>query len=374
MSAHAESENSDGVKKSSTKNDEASSIPVPERQIKAIEKKLDQNFPQTIGQSRKNESGEFRPINSMSGRSENKIIIATELHHDDWKRIFCNCGLIYGVRMDQKTPKLAFKPLLQLKADRRIAFRVNDKSATKAYTRTREMGSSFACSDFFDGSIGCSCRFVGVGVNFEYLNKEASTKTEKKTYTTYCFNFPRTDIQLDTSYLEPTDEFIEAIDSVLSIPTLNEQVTQLEKVLSEYGHVYPSSVVLGGHLYHTEEYENKEKAEEARKRITGDASFSPSYIKSIKVGAAGGGRERQSESQLSERSAAFTYTAVGGNTLLVHDSGCWAESIAEPRFWRVIEQDEYRSVIELLDEERQGKLQKIHEHFISKNPNLSKCF
>ena len=195
----------------------------------------------------------------------------------------------------------------------------------------------------------------------------------KKTYVTYCYNFPRADLWLDTSYLEPTDEFIEAIDSVLSTPTLDEQVTRLENVLSEYGHVYPSSVVLGGHLYHTEKYENKEKAEEARKRITGDVAFSPSFIKSVKT-SAGGGYEERSQNQSSERATSFTYTAVGGDTLLVRDAGRWAESVAEPRLWRVIEQDKYQSVIELLDKQRQEELKKIHEHFILKNPNLSKCF
>ena len=373
MSEHSESENSDVVNKSSIQKGETIQIPIPERKIRASDKKLDQNFPQTISQSRKNEFTEFRSTNLTSGRPENNIIVASQLHLDEWQTVFHNCNLIYGVRMNQKTPKFAFKPLLQFKAEKRIAFHVNDKSSTKAHTRTKEMESSFASSSFFDGDTGCSCPYVGIGVNVEYLNSEASTDTKKKTYVTYCYNFPRADLQLDTYYLEPTDEFIKAIDSVLSTPTLDEQVTQLEKVLSEYGHVYPSSVVLGGHLYHTEEYENKEKAEEARKRITADLSFSPSFIKSIKI-SAGGGHDERSRNQLFERAVSFTYTAVGGNTLLVQDAGRWAESVAEPRLWRVIEQDEYKSVIELLDGKQREKLKKVYEHFVSKNPNLSKCF
>ena len=379
MSEHSESENSDAINKSSVKKDQSISIPIPERKITAHDrkldqnKKLDQNFPQTISQLRKNESGEFRPANLMSSRSESNVIVATQLHLSDWQMIFDNCNLIYGVRMNQKTPKFAFQTLLRFKADKRIAFHVNDKSSTKAHTRTREIESSFASSSFFDGDIGCSCPYVGIGVDIEYLNSEACTNTEKKTYVTYCYNFPRADLRLDTSYLEPTGEFIDAIDSVLSTPTLDEQVTELEKVLSEYGHVYPSLVVLGGHVYHTEEYENKEKAEQARKRITADASFCPSFIKSMKINA-GGGYEERSQSQSSERATSFTYTAVGGDTLRVQDAGRWVESVAEPRFWRVIEQDEHRSVIELLDKERREKLQKIYEHFVSKNPNLRKYF
>lgn len=372
MSKHSENEKSGAVGKPTTEEDEP--IPIPERKNRAGERKLDQNYPQTISQSRENESAEMKLANSTSGRSENKIVLATELSLDDWQTIFRICKLTCGVKMDTEKPKAAFKRLLQFKTCiEYITFHVNDKSSTKAHTRTREMESSFASSTFFDGEIGCSCPYVGIGVSADYLNSEASTNTEKKTYVTYCYNFPRADLHLNTSYLEPTAEFIEAIDSVLSIATLNEQVNRLKEVLSEYGHVYPSSVVLGGHLYHTEEYENKEKAEEARKRIAGDAAFSPSFVKSLKIGA-GGAYENRSQEKSCDRAASFTYTAHGGNTLIDQDAGRWADSVAEPRLWRVIEQDEYQSVIQLLDAERQEKIRKIHDHFVSKNPHLSKYF
>ena len=235
------------------------------------------------------------------------------------------------------------------------------------------MESSFASSTFFDGEIGLSSPYVGIGVNADYLQSESLTNSENKRYVTYCYNFPRTNLHLGASYLEATGEFTDQIDSVLSLPTLEEQVCQLERVLSEYGHVYSSSVVLGGHLYHTEEFENKEKAEGARKRIAGDAAVSLSFIKTLKIGA-GSANEKQSTKKSSDCDTGFTYTAVGGDTLRVQDPAHWLGSVAEPRFWRIIEQDEYRSVTELLDTERREKLHKIHEHFVSKNPNLSKCF
>ena len=46
MSEHSESENSDAVNKSSIIQDK--SIPIPERNIRANDKKLELNFPQTI--------------------------------------------------------------------------------------------------------------------------------------------------------------------------------------------------------------------------------------------------------------------------------------------------------------------------------------
>jgi len=349
-------------------------IPIPERKNRASDKKSDLNFLQTTSQLKNDEPARLTSSNFKSTRSENRIVLATELTPDDWKQVFENCNLRYGIKMDMKRLHRAHKPLFQFKTDKKVVFHLNDGSSTAAYLRTKEMDSSFVSSDFFDGEIGCSCPYVGIGVSADYLNSEAATNVNRKTYVTYCYNFPRADLFIDTSDLEPTNEFIEAIDSVLSMSTLNQQISQLEKVLSEYGHVYPSSVVLGGHLYHTEEYENKEKAEEARNRIAADASFSPSFLRGLKIGGGGGEHEERSQNKSSERSTSFTYTAVGGDTLRVHDTVCWAASVAEPRLWRVIQQDEYRSVIELVDEERQTKLRKVHDHFLSKNPHLSKYF
>ena len=295
-------------------------IPIPERKNRASDKKSDLNFLQTTSQLKNDEPARLTSSNFMSTRSENRIVLATELSPDYWQHIFQNCSLLYGIKMDREKLQHARNSIFQFKTDKKVAFHVNDRSSTESYLRTKEMDSSFVSSDFFDGEIGCSCPYVGIGVSADYLNSEAATNVNKKTYVTYCYNFPRADLFIDTSYLELTSEFIEAIDSVLSMSTLNQQISQLEKVLSEYGHVYPTSVVLDGHLYHTEEYENKEKAEEARNRIAADASFSPSFVEVLKIGGSGGVREERSQTKSSERNTSFTYTAVGGNTLRVHEA------------------------------------------------------
>ena len=120
-------------------------------------------------------------------------------------------------------------------------------------------------------------------------------------------------MELDLSYLEPTSQFIEAIDNVLMTSSPDEQIIKLEEVLSTYGHVYPRSVVLGGHLYHTEVHDNKEKAEEAKKRINTEISFSVSVIQPAKFMLVDG-FENNRQNKSSEQTSLLTFEAVGGDT------------------------------------------------------------
>jgi hypothetical protein len=48
---------------------------------------------------------------------------------------------------------------------------------------------------------------------------------------------------------------------------------------------------------------------------------------------------------------------VGGNTLLCQNPATWASTVAHPNLWRVIQYGKYQSVIKLLNQERQQKIQ-----------------
>ncbi|CAF1518086.1 unnamed protein product [Rotaria sp. Silwood1] len=220
------------------------------------------------------------------------------------------------------------------------------------------MESSFLSSQYFDGGLEFSNPFIGFGINTEYLKNKTTTNALRQIYLTYCLNFPRVTLELDLSYLELTSQFIEAIDNVLSIPSRNEQIIKLKEVLSTYGHVYPRQVVLGGQLYHTEIHHNQDKAEEAKKRISAEASFFASIIKPAKI-YVGGGSENQLQNKSSNQTSLLSFQAIGGDTRLHRDPTLWTDSVAEPSLWRIIEQDNYQSVITLLDQERQQKLQRI---------------
>jgi hypothetical protein len=326
--------NKENVVKLVTKKSETPLIAIPERQNKACEKKLDLKYAQTLSQSTRINAHELKLPGSTSTRSENKIVVATDLDRDMWEK------------SNDNYPR----------------FQVTDDSNIRAYMKDKEMHSSFLSGKFFDGGIDVSSPLIGIGINAEYLKSKATTNVKKKTYLTYCFNFPRVTLQLDLSYLEPTTEFIEAIDTVLMTHGKDAQMIKLEEVLSTYGHVYPRLVVLGGHLYHTEAHDNLEKAEEAKNRLSADVHFSVAVIKSAKIHA-GGGSEKQSQNKSSEQTSLLTFEAVGGDTRFNRDPTLWTNTIADPFLWRVIEQDNYESIITLLDKQRQQKVQKIFNSY-----------
>ena len=88
-------------------------IPIPERKNRASDKKSDLNFLQTTSQLKNDEPARLTSSNFKSTRSENRIVLATELTPDDWKQVFENCNLRYGIKMDMKRLHRAHKPLFQ---------------------------------------------------------------------------------------------------------------------------------------------------------------------------------------------------------------------------------------------------------------------
>ncbi|CAF3762825.1 unnamed protein product [Rotaria sp. Silwood1] len=57
-----------------------------------------------------------------------------------------------------------------------------------------------------------------------------------------------------------------------------------------------------------------------------------------------------------------TIPAVGGNTLLARNPTAWEETLSNPIFWRVIEQNEYKSVITLLSKQQQEAISISNEN------------
>jgi hypothetical protein len=366
--------NENNVIRSKLVKNKSTPIKIPEENNKISEKDVELKDDQTLHQSIRTASPELKLLDSTPTHSENKILVATDLDIDMWGKIFCNCNLLCGIRMDKETPIRAVTSVLKFKESIvNFEYHVTDGSNIRKYMKDKEMHSSFLSSLFFDGRIDSSSSLIGIGINTEYSKSKTTIHINKKTYLTFCINFPRITLELDLSYLEPTTEFIEAIDTVLMTLTPDEQIIKLEEVLSIYGHVYPRSIVLGGHLCHTEVHDNQEKAEEAEKRLSVDMSFSAAVFEPAKIHS-GSGFQKESQENSSEQTSLLTFEAVGGDTSLNRDPTLWINTVADPFLWRIIEQNNYQSIITLLDQERQQKLQKIFNYYTMKKRLHSKSF
>jgi hypothetical protein len=332
-------------------------IPIPERRQNVSRGEAGLNFTSlNLQASTASLQGPTIP-GSMPTHSASSITLATHLSLDQWKEVLNNCNLLYGIRMDGEEPVRATRPLLQFKesSQGKPRFQVTDHSCIRAYMRSRKVLSSFVSSDYFDGSISLSCPLIGIGINKAYLKTNATTHEERVMYSTCIFDHSRVTLDLDSSDLEPTQEFVDAINSALQ--HVSARSSEVEKVLREYGHLYPRQVVLGGHLYHTEEHRVKGSADEHSKKIEAETRFNVARWKQVNIHADGGSANR-SRSEWSEQDSSITFQAVGGNTLLCHDPTRWAQTVADPSNWRIIDQSHYQSVLTLLSEKQQTMISK----------------
>ena len=211
------------------------------------------------------------------------------------------------------------------------------------------MNSSFVSNNYFDGGLNISSPVLGLGIKASYTNTSQRTNTQQAVHSTCVFHYPRAEIALDTSYLKPSQEFLDALDNVID---KNPRKKALEEVLATYGHVYPRRVVLGGHLFHTETHQSTGLLDEYEMRANVEARFKCAYIKGLELGA-GGGTERRSTNEQSTQTSLITFQAVGGDTTLCQNPTAWQNTVRDPRLWRVIQREDYQPVLTLLPPDKQ---------------------
>ncbi|CAF2991773.1 unnamed protein product [Rotaria socialis] len=309
----------------------------------------------------------------MSTHSTNGPILATDLDLNQWKRIFDNCGLLCGICMNDKEPTRAMQPIVKFKEsiDCKPLFQVRDDCEIRTYMRNKRMKSWFVSNSYFDGGLDLS--LFGAGANMAY-SKDYSTNKETQTkYSTCAYHFRRVIMKLDLKYLELNQSFINDIDCVLRNyseykektkdfskvdsddhkKTMSRIHNDLEQVFSTYGHVYPKEVTLGGHLFLTEEHSIYSSSNEDTIRKSGEIRFKSIFSKLIEIHAKSGS-SYTSEHEHSYEKLSTTLEAVGGNTLYASDPEQWMKTIADPMLWRIIEQKDYKPIMDLLNEQQRA--------------------
>jgi hypothetical protein len=312
----------------------------------------------------------------MSTNSTNGPILATDLGLNQWKRIFDNCGLLCGIRMDDKEPIRAMEPIVKFKEsiDCKPLFQVCDDCEIQTYMRNKRMKSGFVSNSYFDGGLNLS--LFGVGANMAYSEDYSTAKETQTKYSTCAYHFRRVIIKLNLKYLELNQSFINDIDCVLKSyldfkeetsdfsekddgdhgKTISRIFNDLKEVFSTYGHVYPQQVTLGGHLFLTEEHSINSSSNEETIRKNAEIRFQSIYSKLIKIHAKSGSSYTSKHEQSYEE-LSTSLEAVGGNTLYACDPEKWIQTIADPMLWRIIEQKDYKPIMYLLNEQQRTIIQ-----------------
>jgi len=104
------------------------------------------------------------------------------------EKIFRNCNLFAGIRMDTETPIRTFQHVFKFKESNDILplFQVNDKSYIRVHMKNKEIESSFLSSKFFDGGVEFTNPFIGIGIHAEYSKITTRTDTQKEILTINC--------------------------------------------------------------------------------------------------------------------------------------------------------------------------------------------
>jgi hypothetical protein len=326
-------------------------IAIPEKKSNVVKEQTELNFASSNIQAMSANLQGAAIIGSESSHSTNRAVMANELDIDKVKRVFDNCNLLCGIRMDGKEPIRAMQPLLKFKESGYCTptFQVHDSSNIRAYTRNKRMESCFVSNDYFDGSIDFSGPHISIGIDTTYSKTTSKTNEERRIYSTCVFSYPRAIVELNFSYLELTKEFSDAIDNVLQhTPTEDE----LEKVFLTYGHVYPQRIVLGGHLFYENDHFVKTNVEEKKIRTEIQTTCRTAFSEQTEIHLGHSSAER-SRQECSQQDSSITFQAVGGNTFLSRDPTAWRETLADPMFWRVIQQSDYKPVVTLLNKQQQ---------------------
>ncbi|UCC52361.1 MAG: hypothetical protein JSV68_00045, partial [Anaerolineaceae bacterium] len=161
------------------------------------------------------------------------------------------------------------------------------------------------------------------------------------------WKYPRAQIYLDKCTVT-SNRFIKAIQSALEA---DDKYSEVNKVFREYGHVIPSSVLLGGQLCYRKSYEiNQEQNEDMVEEEWKTSLAAKKEQVSASIGFAyGEGSETKTGSvDLKEFSS---FTNHGGDSLLCSNPAAWAPTVNVPDLWAVIEMEGMRSTIDLLDDE-----------------------
>ena len=140
------------------------------------------------------------------------------------------------------------------------------------------------------------------------------------------------------------------------MPALSAAPVLPSHALQDYGEYYPESVTLGGKLYTVADANASASAfgEKSTKVKVKKQSFSLGFISWHKTKITR--KDKAEAREEAESEAASNAHAVGGNVLVSADRGAWAQTLEQPRFWRVIEYGTLQSVAGLVPEQYRDKV------------------
>jgi hypothetical protein len=290
------------------------------------------------------------PKISHSSRNANDLDVA------GWQEVFQINRLLHGfqirqenqdvVRARQSAFELSIVPGTTRDA-RKPCFQVEDGTLVEVYETKNDLQRSLARNAFSKRSIetNLSAGDFGVQVGPLFRREGEATKmnevwTESKDQEYYAaYIYPRARVFLDEDELQVS----EACATALRQLRLQPSSQSLQKFYRRFGHVFVTSVLLGGQQKTTKfagafDRQDTAKQQDAIRWAVGAKVTAP-YV------AIGGqysrdkGANEESAEKVYLNSSYLALSATGGNTLIGSDIPKWAPTIAPPKNWRVVKNE-----------------------------------
>ena len=292
----------------------------------------------------------FSVTKSLSVESTSAAIISpNNIKREEWCVIARSANLLYAYDMNGVEPNWAKTPILDWKVPARDDFARSEilrGKVTSMLTYTDETASYVASG--FDTQTA-TLAFTFCAGSFERSHKyKTATNSESKTLTQVgMWKYPRVKIYLDKCTV-PSERFKEAVRKAL---TANDKFSALNEVFNEYGHVIPSAVLLGGQLCYKESKRSDSTATEAsvQEEIKGKVAGKLGKVAPSAGFAFGSASEDKAGGVNLEEFTSFTN--LGGDSLLCTNPPEWAPTVKDPCNWAVIEMEDMRPTIDLLEPE-----------------------
>lgn len=283
---------------------------------------------------------------SVEGVKED-ITLPNLLTREQWIQFVHGANLLYAYDMDSDEPKYAKTPILDWKEPERkdyVRSEISHAKVTSELTYSED-AASYVTSGFDKQTATAGFLFCAASIERNHKYKTARSSKNKTIIRVGMWKYPRAQIYLDKCTI-PSQRFKKAIENALGA---SDQYAELNKVFKEYGHVIPSSVLVGGQLcyqqsYNSEQYGSEKSTEEewktAFERKKGDVSASIGF---------GIGRGSETDTGSVDLKEFSSFTNQGGDSLLCSNPAAWAPTVNVPALWAVIEMEDMRPTIDFLD-------------------------
>ncbi|RUS23197.1 hypothetical protein BC937DRAFT_90781 [Endogone sp. FLAS-F59071] len=285
------------------------------------------------------------------------------------QHVFQERGLTYAITM---TGGSAQSPAIKLK-DSTPELRLTNEIHDEEIVSQSEWTKTLINNGFTEASVKALFPMVSTELAVSRARVNLIFSADSKQSYHRVIYYSQAFLNLRKEVLEPTDEFVTAVNTALNAPSIMDRYQQLKIVFERFGFVWAQKVTLGGKLTLSEklmeyQYENENKVQALAKA---KASVSSTIAELGQVGAGAGFKVEREKG--AGNSSDFLYqrshlNVIGGQaTSNAFDNGRagWEKSLKDPYSWRVIIREDLIPIYELLDEETQATLKTVIDAAIS---------